>query len=126
MKKIMTISMLRLFIALIFLMSLPVWLYASGNLPFLPCNQEIAVKNTLRFQFPAKYTYKVSHFLLEALRNRRIDIPVTQAEKLMQGRYPVDQYFEQKKLIMALRCRVDRICEEIIADCIRNRDDLNG
>ena len=119
-------SMFRLFIVLVILTFLPVWLYASGNLPFLPCNQEIAAKNNIRFRIPALYTFKLIHPLWEKLRNKSIDIPVTQAEKLMQGEYPVEQYFQQKKMIMVIRRRVNAVCEELIADNIKAEDDLNG
>ena len=44
----------------------------------------------------------------------------------MQGKFPVDQYFKQKKMIMAIRYRVNRVCEELLSQGMKTEEDLNG
>jgi len=120
-------TLLRIFAVLVVLTVLPVWLHASGNLPFYrQCNEYVVAKNNLKHPVIATCTYNLSHYCWEKLRKSGVAVPQTQSERLMQIDRPVEEYFKQQIRIIELRCKIDAICNGIVNDQIAEKDNNDG
>lgn len=121
------ITLLRILVVLVILTVLPVWLYASGNLPYYSsCNEYIVARNNIKHPVIAKCTYNVSHYGWEKLRDNGVEVPQTQVEKLIRIDRPIEEHFKQQIRIIELRCKIDAICNDIVNDRIAKKDDDDG
>ena len=103
-------------ITIVFLM--PLWLYASGNLPRLsPPDERMIVKVNSYSPRLSEYSYQLSHWLLDAMRDAGFSIECTYTERL-QERFDALQAARAARLntIEKIRTEVIAICDSILED----------
>jgi hypothetical protein len=88
---------------LFFVLLVPVWLYASGNMPLVAPHNEGVIRR-LKMICPeiSHFSYYVSHKTFEAFRAAGVEVPLSRNERLAD--------------ILEIRRKAIEICDSIPSD----------
>jgi hypothetical protein len=105
-------------IIFISIMTIFLWLFATGNLPAIEPRDEKAVYN-LNHRHPAlsSITYTSSHSISEILRRLNMKIPLSHAERIAKMNDDFKGvYGKRLEGIRKIRAEVALLCDEILVD----------
>ena len=107
-------GMIKFIIIITIFFLMPLWLYASGNLPRLsPPDERVIAKANVSFPVLSSYSYQTSHWLLNTMRDAGISIAPTHAERLRE-RVAIQAARLDK--IKKIRRKVIAVCDSILED----------
>ena len=74
-----------IFIVFLLAITVPTWLYASGNLPkTIPVNERLITTTNMVWPALARITYQTAHRMFDKLRRMGLVIPLSPNEQLVQ------------------------------------------
>lgn len=116
-------EMIKFIITITIFFLMPLWLYASGNLPRMsPPDERMIAKANVSFPVLATYSYQTSHWLLNTMRDTGVSIAPTQAEKLRKKAVAIQS--ARLDEIKKIRMKVIAICDSILKDTCHGETDL--